>query len=188
MGAGQKLSIIKKAIGGRKVRQHRLIRAFENTYYKFDIVANFGAYRDLHRHRMLTQERQRLTTELGIDIPPELKGKMAADYIDSAQNVDKLYRKVSKDMPDQAQYVVMLGHRIRWYQWENLRELGWEAELRTGPQGHPDYRKIEQEKVRQVAKIHSALVAALKFVDFKEYTLARRESEKRIDKKLGLVK
>src|SRR3989338_5400876 len=111
---------------------------------------------------------------------------MLADYIDAAQKTDKLYRKVSEDMPDQAQYVVMLGNKVRWYQWENLRELGWEAELRTGPQGHPDYRKIEQEKVRQVAKIHPALVQALKFVDFSEYDLARRESEKRIDSKLGL--
>ena len=186
MTAEQKLLIIKKAIGRRKVRQHRLIRAFENTYYKFDIVANFGAYRDLHRHRMLTQERQRLTTELGYDMPDELKGKMAKDYIDAAQKIDKLYRKVSEDMPDQAQYVVMLGNKMRWYQWENLRELAWEAELRTGPQGHPDYRKIEQEKVRQVKKIHPALARALKFVDFSEYDLARRESEKRIDRKLGL--
>src|SRR3989344_1166645 len=188
MTAKQKADIIRKAVLGRKVRQHRLVRAFENTYYKFDIVANFGAYRDLHRHRMLTQERQRLTTKLGFDVPSELKGKMLADYIDAAQKTDKLYRKVSEDMPDQAQYVVMLGNKVRWYQWENLRELGWEAELRTGPQGHPDYRKIEQEKVRQVAKIHPALVAALKFVDFKEYTLARRESEKKIDKKLGILK
>ncbi len=187
MSDSQKLAIIKKSVIERKVRQHRLIRAFENTYYKFDIVANFGAYRDLHRHRMLTQERQRFTTELGFDVPSELKGaKMAARYIGAAEKIGKFYRKVSREAPDQAQYVVMMGHKIRWYQWENLRELGWEAELRTGPQGHPDYRKIEQEKVRLVKKIHPTLVEALKFVDFSEYDLARRESEKRIDRKLGI--
>ena len=183
----QKLSIIKKAVAKRQVRQHRLIRAFENTYYKFDIVANFGAYRDLHRHRMMTQERQRLTTELGFDVPEDLiAAKLEKPYILAAEKVNKLYREVAKAMPDQAQYLVMMGHRIRWYQWQNLRELAWEAELRTSPQGHPDYRKIEQSKVEAVRKVHPALASALKFVDFGEYNLARRESEKRIDKKLGL--
>ncbi|OGD96154.1 hypothetical protein A3F02_03500 [Candidatus Curtissbacteria bacterium RIFCSPHIGHO2_12_FULL_38_9b] len=185
----QKLSIIKKAVLRRKVRQHRLIRAFENTYYKFDIVANLGAYRDLHRHRMLTQERQRFTTELGFDIPTDLvRFKLEKPYVDACYKIDKFYNKIKNRFPDQAQYVVMMGHRIRWYQWQNLRELAWETELRTGPQGHPDYRKIEQLKVEAVRKIHPALASALKFVDFGEYNLARRESEKRIDKKLGLIK
>lgn len=185
----QKASIIQSAVARRKVRQHRLVRAFENTYYKFDIVANLGIYRDIHRHRMLTQERQRFTTELGFDVPKDLVGaKLDKPYRNAAMRVDKLYKKLKKQYPDQAQYVVMLGNRIRWYQWENLREVGWETELRTGMQGHPDYRKIEQEKVRLVAKVHPTLVAALKFVDFRQYDLARRESEKRIDRKLAEVK
>ncbi len=183
----EKFSIIKTTISKRKVRQHRLIRAFENTYYKFDIVANFGAYRDLHRHRMLTQERQRFTTELGFDIPPDLvAANLKRPYIDAAKKIDSFYRRVSKKYPDQAQYTVMMGSRIRWYQWENLRELAWEAELRTGPQGHPDYRKIEHLKVEAVRGVHPTLAAVLKFVDFGEYDLARRESEKRIDRKLGI--
>ena len=184
--AKQKLSIIKTVIAKRKVRQHRLVRAFENTYYKFDIVANLGIYRDLHRHRMLTQERQRFTTQLGFDVPADLiKAKLDEPYIEASQKVDKFWRRISRDFPDAAQYVVMLGNRIRWYQWENLRELGWEAELRTSPQGHPDYRKIEHLKVKAVEKVHPALVSALKFVDWREYDLARRESEKRIDRKLA---
>jgi len=184
----QRLEIIKTSTSRRQVRQHRLLRAFENTYYKFDIVANLGAYRDLHRHRMLTQERQRFTTELGYDVPFDLtSAKLDAPYIDAAKKIDNFYRKISQKYPEQAQYVVMLGNRIRWYQWENLRELGWEAELRTGPQGHPDYRVIEQEKIRLVARVHPTLVKALKFVDFSEYDLARRESEKKIDKKLGIT-
>ena len=182
----EKLAIIQKAVDRRKFRQHKLVRAFENTYYKFDIVANLGMYRDLHRHRMLTQERQRFTTELGFDIPQELSlAKLDGPYIDAANKVDKFYRMVAKKFPDRAQYAVMLGHRIRWYQWENLRELAWEVELRTGPQGHPDYRRIEQLKVKAVEKIHPSLASALKFVDFKEYDLARRESEKMSDRKLA---
>lgn len=189
LSSKEKLAIIKKAVSRRQVRQHRLVRAFENTYYKFDIVTNLGAYRDLHRHRMLTQERQRFTTGLGFDIPGDLsRARLEKPYIDAAQKVDRLFRKVANDFPNQAQYVVMLGHRIRWYQWENLRELGWETELRTGPQGHPDYRKVEQLKVEAVRRAHPVLAEALKFVDFGEYDLARRESEKRIDRKLGLVK
>ncbi|OGD87304.1 hypothetical protein A2870_00020 [Candidatus Curtissbacteria bacterium RIFCSPHIGHO2_01_FULL_41_11] len=189
MSEKQKADIIKKAISLRRVRQMRVIRAFENTYYKFDIVANFGAYRDLHRHRMLTQERQRLTTELGYDVAPDLiNAKMANNYLVAANKVNKFYKKISGEFPDAAQYVVMLGNRMRWYQWENLRELAWEAELRTGPQGHPDYRKIEHTKVEAVRVVHPALIRVLKFVDFNEYDLARRESEKRIDRKLGLIK
>ncbi|MCR4324271.1 MAG: FAD-dependent thymidylate synthase [Candidatus Curtissbacteria bacterium] len=189
MDAKQKMGIIKKVVGGRQVRQHRLVRALENTYYKFDIVANFGAYRDLHRHRMLTQERQRFTTELGYDIPHDLvMSKLHKPYVDAAEKINKFYKKVSKKYLDQAQYVVMMGNRVRWYQWENLRELGWEAELRTGPQGHPDYRVIEHRKVEAVKNIHPTLIEALKFVDFNQYDLARRESEKRIDRKLGNTK
>ena len=187
MSAKQKLAVIKSVVSGRQVRQHRLIRAFENTYYKFDLMLNLGAYRDLHRHRMLTSERQRFTTELGFDIPHDLvDSRMNKPYSDAAMQIDKFYRKLAKTMPDAAQYVVMMGHRIRWYQWENLRELAWEAELRTGPQGHPDYRVIEQLKVEAVRCVHPMLVEALKFVDFAKYDLARRESEKRIDRKLGL--
>ncbi len=189
MSTKQKLDVIKSVVKLRLVRQHKLVRAFENTYYKFDIVANFGIYRDLHRHRMLTQERQRFTTELGYDVPDDLKAaKLEKPYIESAQKVDKFYKKVKAKYPDQAQYVVLMGNRMRWYQWENLRELAWEAELRTGPQGHPDYRKIEHLKVEAVRGVHPSLVEALRFVDFNNYDLARRESEKKIDVKLGLTK
>lgn len=189
LSAKQKLAVIQKVIAKRKFRQHKLVRAFENTYYKFDIVANLGMYRDLHRHRILTQERQRFTTELGFDIPEELRlSKLAASYADTAKKVDQFYKKVAKNFPNQVQYAVMLGHRIRWYQWENLRELAWETELRTGPQGHPHYRRIEHLKVKAVAKVHPVLAATLKFVDFRDYDLARRESEKMIDKTLAQFK
>lgn len=188
LSSAKKLAIIKKVVSKRKVRQHRLVRAFENTYYKFEIVTNLGAYRDLHRHRMMTQERQRFTTELGFDVPPDLKdAKLEKPYIDAAVNIDNFYRQIKKRYPNQVQYVVMMGNRIRWYQFQNLRELAWEAELRTGPQGHPDYRIIEQQKVEAAKKVHPALVEALKFVDYGVYNLARRESEKRIDRKLGLT-
>ena len=122
------------------------------------------------------------------EIKELISAKMEKTFIDAAGKIDRFYRKVKKRYPNQAQYVVMMANRIRWYQWENLRELGWETELRTGPQGHPDYRHIEHLKVKAVRKVHPILVEALKFVDFKEYDLARRESEKRIDRKLGIVK
>ena len=184
----QKLEIIKKVVGRRQVRQHKLVRAFENTYYKFDIVGNLGIYRDLQRHRMLTQERQRFTTELGFEVPADLVlAGMDKLYIAAVGKIDNFYKRVKRDFPNQAQYVATFGHRIRWYQWENLRELAWETELRTGPQGHPDYRKIEQLKVEAVRKVHPSLVQALKFVDWNQYDLARRESEKRIDQKLAKV-
>ncbi|GIW67301.1 MAG: hypothetical protein KatS3mg096_169 [Candidatus Parcubacteria bacterium] len=93
------------------------------------------------------------------------------------KKLETFYQKI-KD-PDLAQYAVSFAHRVRFIQYQNLRQFFWETELRTTPQGHPDYRKIEQEKAKIIQKIYP-LIAKYLLVDFQEYEFARRESIKKI--------
>jgi len=167
-------------IAGRKERWYKVGKAFENSYLRFEIVMNIGAYRDLQRHRMMTQERQLFTTRHGYDIPKEIEeAGLVDEFVDALQRVNLLYSLLENDNPELAQYVVPLAYRVRFYQWQNFRELFWETELRTTSQGHPDYRLIEQEKYRLI-KEKFPQIADLMRVDMKEYAIARRGTEERI--------
>ena len=100
--------------------------------------------------------------------------------------MDRLFRKIEPRDRDLAQYVVPLAYRMRFYQWQNFRQLFWEAELRTVSQGHPDYRFIEQEKHRLV-KEKFPLTASFMLVDTSDYAIARRGTEERILEKEGRI-
>lgn len=163
----------------RNERWYKLGRAFENSYLRFDIVMDSGAYRDLHRHRMLTQDRQTFTVHHGYTIPPEVKeAGMETPYKKALDSVVPLYKKLEHESPVLAQYMVPLAYRVQFYQWQNFSSFFWEAELRTSPQGHPDYRHIEQEKYRLFAKRFPRIAKHMK-VDMNQYSFARRgEAEK----------
>ncbi|TME53784.1 MAG: FAD-dependent thymidylate synthase, partial [Chloroflexi bacterium] len=120
---------------------------------------NFAAYRDLHRHRMLTQDRQLLGTSLGFDAPPGLAELgMEGRFADAIEAATTAHGRIERDLgPALAQYVVPLAYRVRWYFRVNLREIYHLCELRTTPQGHPDYRKVAQEMFRQVSEVHPRL-------------------------------
>jgi thymidylate synthase ThyX len=164
----------------RSARWQKVGRAFENAYLRFEIVMDIGGYRDLHRHRMMTQERQTFSTFHGYNVPPELQqAGMAAEFEQALQAADRLYRKMEVIDRDLAQYAVPLAYRMRFYQWQNFRQLFWEAELRTVSQGHPDYRFIEQEKYRLV-KEKFPLLASFMLVDLNDYAIARRGTEEQI--------
>jgi len=168
---------------GRTARWHKVGRAFENAYLRFDIVMNIGAYRDLHRHRMLTQERERFSTHHGYDVPKELLESGLAGRFESAlRAADELFKKIEAHNADLAQYVVPLAYRMRFYQWTNFRELFWETELRTISQGHPDYRWVEQEKYRLVQEKFSRIAKWMQ-VDTAAYDIARRGTEEKIVEK-----
>jgi hypothetical protein len=185
MGKEEKLRVMHEYMSRRKNRRHKPGRALENVHYTFDILANFGAYRDLHRHRMLTQERQDLTTEHGFDIPKEIvEAGFESEFIQAMQMADDAFKIISKDFPKQAQYVVPLAYKVRWYFTLSLREIFFLTELRTIQQGHPDYRKIAQEIFLKVKEVHPVFAEFIKFVDLNEYSLERIESEKKIDKKM----
>lgn len=181
--------IIHDYLRQRSNRRHRPGRPFEQAWYTFDLLGNYGIYRDLQRHRMLTQERQRLTTRNGYDIPGELvEAGFAEKYHSCMQRAKEAFEEMERRFSQQAQYIVPFGFRIRWYFHLNLRELYHLLELRTMRQGHPDYRRMCQEMFRQAQKVHPFLLSFMKFVDMNDYELERLEAEKRIDKKMEQLK
>ncbi|MBU0586767.1 FAD-dependent thymidylate synthase, partial [Candidatus Micrarchaeota archaeon] len=181
--------IIGAYVGERKNRRHKPYRAFENTSYSFEICTNFGAYRDLQRHRILTQERQILGTALGYDVPPEvIEAGYELEFRNTMEMAKEAHQKIAEKMKVQAQYVVPLGYRIRCYMRMNLREVYHYAELRSVQQGHPDYRLVAQEIHRLIKEKQPVLVEGMKFMDMKTYDLERLDAEKRIDKKMDELK
>ncbi len=176
--------IIKLFSGLRQNRRHRPSRAFEMTEYTFDLLTNFGMFRDLHRHRPLTLERQLLTTDHGFTLPDEvsLLG-IEKEFKDSMYKAKEVFDLMQKKMPGQAQYVVNFAYKYPYFIKLNLREATHLIELRTVPQGHPDYRKVAQEMFKSIKKVHPILSQVIKFVDLNEYKLERLEAEKKIEEK-----
>ena len=180
----EKNEVINAYMTGRKERWQKVGRAFENTYNRFEIEMNIGAWRDLHRHRMLTQQRQYLSCHHGYDVPPEITDAgLEQEFRGAITAVERVFAKIEKRDPDVAQYAVTMAHRIRFMQWENLRQSFWQIELRTIPEGHPDYRHIEQEKFRLLEKIYPNLIVHMR-ANTGEYDFARRGQEEKIQKKL----
>lgn len=188
--AGDPERLLEVLLGDRANRRQRSSRALEHAQYTFEIVANFASYRDLHRHRMLTQDRQYLGTDLGYDLPEGLAdlgldGRFSA----AVEAAAAAHRKLEAELgPALAQYPVPLAFRVRWYFRINLREIYHLCELRTTPQGHPDYRWVAQEMYRRVAEVHPRLARYARFVDLGPGDeLERRQSERRLDEKLGAL-
>jgi len=128
----------------RKNRRHRPPRAFEMTQYTFDLINNFGMFRDFHRHRALTLERQLLTTDHGFAIPKEIKILgMEKDFKDCMSKTKHVFEKIRTKFPEQAQYIVNFAYNYPYFMHFNLREACHLIELRTVPQGHADYRRID---------------------------------------------
>ena len=182
--ADERRKILDDYFSKRRHRRDKLSRAFENVYYTFDILGNLGLYRDLHRHRLLTQERQEFTTVHGYDTPPEIEeAGFKNEFDDCMVKAGHLYENIYPDLPCEAQYVVPFAYKIRWYIKMNLREALHMVELRTMPQGHPDYRFICQEIWRKIQEVHPTLAECGKFIDWKKYRLGRLQSEMRTEYK-----
>ncbi|MDF2379545.1 MAG: FAD-dependent thymidylate synthase [Candidatus Gracilibacteria bacterium] len=168
--------------GDRKHRRCRPDRALEAGYpLTFDMVCDFGSYRDLQRHRMLTQQRQLITPNLGFSMPQDLIDAGVLPLIEEAQQIcEDLYTKIRKDCGAQAaQYVVLFGYNIRWTMGMNIRAAQHMIELRTTPQGHPNYRKVAQLMAKAILERHSWAEQLLTFTDYDDYTWARADSEAR---------
>jgi thymidylate synthase ThyX len=184
MGAPERHEIIRQYTQYRQNRRHRPGRAFEIVDYTFELFTNFGMFRDLHRHRVLTMERQLLSTRHGYDMPDELQEAGLDKEFEEcmAQSADA-YTQIAQDMPEEAQYVVNFAYRYPYFIRMNLREACHMLELRTVPQGHPDYRAVCQQMYRQIRNVHPVLAGGLKFVDMNPYRLERLDSEKRTERK-----
>ena len=179
----ERARVLKTYVGERQNRRHRPGRAFEHATYTFDVTSDYGAFRDLQRHRMLTLDWQELSTRHGYAPPPEAVKEVGAlaDWErvmeDSAALHERLERKYSSTI---AQYAVSMAYRIRFYMRMNAREAMHVIELRTSPQGHPTYRRICREmwKLIGVKAGHSAIAEAMTFVNRSGVTLERLKAER----------
>ncbi len=178
--------ILDAASNYREHRRHKSPRALEHAMFTFEVVADFGVYRDLHRHRTLTQERQLLTCDFGYYVPSEIKeSEMEQEYVKVMEAAKEVYENIAEELPEEAQYVVPMGYNIHWYFHINLRALQWLTELRSSPAGHPNYRYIVQEMAKQVIQVFPQFERFFKFVDFEGYELGRLGQEIRIVEKKG---
>jgi thymidylate synthase ThyX len=159
----------------------------ERAYYRFDILSDYGAFRDLQRHRMLTIEWQRLTTRFGYDTPVEVADVgLLGEWEAIMEEAASMYEQVrSTTNADVAQYVVPFAFRIRYMLEMNAREAFHLLELRTQPAGHPSYRRVSQEMHRQIREVagHTALADAMKYVDHSDPGLERLDEERRLEQK-----
>jgi thymidylate synthase ThyX len=168
----------------RTSRRQRPGRAFEMVDYTFELFTNFGIFRDLHRHRILTIVRQFLSTRHGYDLPQELVDSgLDKDFRDCMYLSKQVYEEIAKTMPEEAQYVVNFAYRYPYFIKMNLREACHMIELRTAPQGHPDYRIACQKIYREIERVHPQLAQGIKFVDMGKYQLERFDAEKKTEKK-----
>lgn len=169
----------------RESRRHKSPRALEHAFFTFEIVADFGIYRDLQRHRMLTQDRQLLTCDYDYVIPSEILGtEMEEKYKEAMHQAKKAYDIIARELPEEAQYVVPMGYNIHWYFHANLRQLQWLCELRSSPAGHPAYRYIAQEMAKQIIRVVPSFERFFKFVDYDGYELGRLGQEMRTVEKM----
>jgi thymidylate synthase ThyX len=179
----QRANVLRAYIGDRTNRRHKPGRGFERSAYRFDILCDYGIFRDLQRHRMLTLDWQRLSPAHGFVTPASIEDIGAVPLWNEAmERTAALHGAVAADAgPDIAQYVVPFAYRIRFYFQLNAREAFHLLELRSAQGGHPDYRRVAQDMHRLIGDQagHRAIADAMRYVDYEDYELARLESERR---------
>jgi thymidylate synthase ThyX len=187
LSADDRAALLKRYAGDRANRRHKPGRAFERTSYRFDVLGDYGAFRDLQRHRLLTLEWQRLSTRHGYVEPSAIEEAGALDdwrrVMDSSAD---LFEKLSAaGFRDVASYAVVMAYRVRFYMEMNAREAMHLIELRTAPAGHPSYRRIGQLMHRAIADVagHRAIASSMRFVDHSEVELERLQQERAMEKK-----
>jgi thymidylate synthase ThyX len=185
MTADERSVVLQAYVGDRRNRRHKPGRAFERSGYRFDVLCDYGAFRDLQRHRMLTIEWQPLSTGHGFDMPADVA--LAGGRSDWERVMERsaalVERLESAGLQDVSQYAVSMAYRIRFVMQMNAREAMHLVELRSSPQGHPAYRWVAQEMHRLIGERagHTAIAAAMRFVDHSNVDLERLEAERRVD-------
>ena len=186
MASEELASIVTGLADLRRNRRHKLHRAFEAVPYLFQITTNYGAFRDLQRHRFISINRQQLSDRYGFDMPPLFEETDLRDeYTSLMTQASEVYRKILKHSSKQiAQYAIPYAYRYPVSALMDLREAAFFCELRSTPQAHPDLRKIAIDAYREICKANPSLSPLLKFVDQGEYSLGRLKSEQSKEKKL----
>ena len=180
-------SLLRAYVGNRANRRHKPGRAFERTTYRFDVLADYGAFRDLQRHRLLTLDWQPLSTRHGYTEPEAIEEAGAlAEWRAVMDESAALYEDmIAHGLREAAPYAVVMAYRVRFYMDMNAREAMHVIELRTSPQGHPSYRRVCQLMHRAIADKagHRAIAGAMQFVDHSEVELERLQSERNLERK-----
>ena len=185
----EKRDILKKYCGNRQNRRHKPGRALETISYKFEVLSDYGAFRDLQRHRMLTLEWQKLSPRNGYIIPIELEDlpRLKKLYENALIKSEGIYEKINDAFGEEvAQYVIPFAYRVRYEICMNLREATHFIELRSQKQGHYSYRKVcidMHDLIINKAK-HDFVDDCMKFVDKNFYDLSREDAENKKDRKL----
>ena len=185
-GAERRAEVLRAYAGERANRRHKPGRGFERVWYRFDVLGDYGGFRDLQRHRMLTIEWQDLTTRHGYETPPELEeAGVVHRWHEALERSAALYERLVPDHPAQAQYAVCFAYRVRYVMQMNARAAMQMLELRSTPQGHPQYRKVVQEMHRLIRDEagHTAVADAMRHVDHGGSELERLESERAAERR-----
>jgi thymidylate synthase ThyX len=185
MSTAERETVLRAYVGDRLNRRHKPGRAFERTSYRFDILTDYGAFRDLQRHRLLTIDWQMLTSRHGY-VQPDAIVEAGADAdwrAVMARSADVSEALVEAGLPHVAQYAVSMAYRVRFVIDMNAREAMHVIELRTTPQGHPAYRRVCQKMHRLIADVarHEAIAAAMTFADHSTVELERLREERRLE-------
>jgi thymidylate synthase ThyX len=187
MSADDRAAVLKAYVGDRSNRRHRPGRAFERTAYRFDVLTDYGAFRDLQRHRLLTLEWQPLSTRHGYN-EPEALGEAGVLHewtavMDASAELYEALRTAGLDAA--APYAVSMAYRVRFYMDMNAREAMHLIELRTAPQGHPAYRRVCQQMHTLIAERagHTAVAAAMQFADHSQVELERLKAERALERR-----
>jgi thymidylate synthase ThyX len=187
MTLDERAGVLRAYVGERSNRRHRPGRAFERTSYRFDVLTDYGAFRDLQRHRLLTLEWQPLSTRHGYSEPDALGEAGVLDpwtrVMDESADLYEAMRAAGLDAA--APYAVAMAYRVRFYMDMNAREAMHVIELRTAPQGHPAYRRVCQKMHDLIGERagHTAVAAAMSFADHSEVELERLKAERDLERR-----
>lgn len=188
----RKTEVFKAYMGERLNRRHRPGRALEKAHYSWDLVCDYGIFRDLQRHRMVDDMNwQLLTPRYGYDVPKLIEDAGLTEQFeacfDASLNLHAQLQKAGYRI--EAQYATLLGHKMRWKVTYNARQAFHMHELRTTSQGHPGYRKLVLQMHEKLAEVHPLLAESMKFVNSDEDPeLTRLAAERYSQFKLGQLK
>jgi thymidylate synthase ThyX len=173
MTAAQREEIIDLGLRHRG-RHDEIDRAYcSGQGFRFDILMDIGAFRDMHRHRRCVQILQDYTTLHGYDRPEDIDNANLAPRYDAAMHRARetsatLAARKVVEANEQAQYVIPLAYRKRALFKMDFAEALYISELRTGPAGHFSYRNVAYAMYEAVAVRYPELAKYFRVTDVRE--------------------
>jgi len=163
------------------------LRELEHEYFTFDIVMDYGAFRDLQRHRICTQTNPIFTSDLGYDVPQDIiNAGVEAEYRTAMEKAKDVYKKVREEYPMEAQYLLPLGFRKRFLITMNLREICHFVKLRSTPMAHDSYRKIAR-KIYEIMRKNHPLLSKYITCNYTDEELGRLNAEEKTEARRNLI-